>query len=433
MTGEAIITGCLNRVEIYKQASIKLACRLYGARKIVKHFRLGCAAGQSGRWFLILGFIVVTATGIYAQTSANADAAMQRVARARALAASHNLAAATTELDSILTSTTDDAIRDVARIMLMNIYLEEGNYTKANALLTDIFQARSAQKESSIRSYFALAGQTINGARAHMERYRSFGINVSDTGLPPEAVNDLDKLRLLLELVVEQAKEIVNEGAKRPDAAALFEDAAGVRTTLARNETERLQWQREIARARESLAATETHIASASKTSAPTSSVKNTQTTGAAANSTNRTAPSATTTTKPAQRTPTPASESRPASPPPTAPQQSDAHGNSSSTQGAVVPQEMRLRNIGSLVELATQKVSPTYPATAKNAHVTGVVTVYLEVDEKGAVVAVHRTDGPQLLRQSAVDAARRWKFKPTLVDGQPMRVMGFINFNFTL
>ncbi|HVG35058.1 MAG TPA: tetratricopeptide repeat protein, partial [Pyrinomonadaceae bacterium] len=238
----------------------------------MKDYRNGnCAAvhQQSGRWFLSLGFIFATALGICAQSPTDADAAMKRVARARALAASHNLVAATTELDQIITSTTDDAIRDVARIMLMNIYLEEANYTKADALLVETFQARSAQKESSIRSYFALAGQTINGARAHMERYRTFGINVSDAGLPPEAINDLDKLRLLLELVVEQAREINKEGAKRPDAAALLEDAAGVRTALARSEQDRQQWQREIALARESLAATETRITSIAKNSTP--------------------------------------------------------------------------------------------------------------------------------------------------------------------
>lgn len=417
-------------VEIYKQASLKLACRLYGVR-VVKDYRLEHAAGQSGRWFLSLVFIVVTATGICGQSPPPpAEAAMQRLSRARALAASHNHVAATTELDSIISSTTDDAIRDVARIMLMNIYLEESNYTKANTLLVDTFQARSAQKESSIRSYFALAGQTINGARAHMERYRSFGINVSDTGLPSEAVNDLDKLRLLLELVVEQAKEINNEGAKRPDAAALFEDAAGVRSTLARNEQERQQWQREIASARESLAATETRIATVSKTSAPASSSTNASTANNAANGTNnRTTPPATASTKPAAKTAGPSSESRPASAP--AIQQSDAHGGS--PQGASATQETRLTNVGSLVERATQKISPTYPAMAKNARVTGVVTVYLEVDENGGVVAISRTDGPQLLRQAAVDAARKWKFKPTVIDGQPVRITGFINFNFTL
>jgi TonB family protein len=395
----------------------------------VKDYRNGSSAAvqqQSGRWFLSLGFILATALGICAQSPTDADAAMKRVARARALAASHNLVAATTELDQIITSTTDDAIRDVARIMLMNIYLEEANYTKADALLVETFQARSAQKESSIRSYFALAGQTINGARAHMERYRTFGINVSDTGLPPEAVNDLDKLRLLLELVVEQAREINKEGAKRPDAAALLEDAAGVRTALARSEQDRQQWQREIALARESLAATETRITSIAKTSTPPPAPTSAPNTGSS--SANRTV------TPPAQApTPRPSNtntETRPATQ--TITQQNDAHGSTQSA-GAVVAKDTRLTNVGSLVEKATQKVSPSYPQIARNAHVSGIVTVYLEIDETGAVVTVQRTDGPQLLRQAAVDAARKWKFKPTLVNGQPVRVLGFINFNFTL
>lgn len=89
--------------------------------------------------------------------------------------------------------------------------------------------------------------------------------------------------------------------------------------------------------------------------------------------------------------------------------------------------------NVGSLFDRATQKVAPSYPATARGAHVSGVVTVFLEVDEKGSVVAVPRTDGPPLLRQAAVDAARKWKFRPTVIDGQAVRVMGFISFNFTL
>jgi TonB family protein len=395
----------------------------------VKDYRNGRNAAvqqQSGRWFLSLGFILATALGIYAQSPTDADAAMKRVARARALAASHNLVAATTELDQIITSTTDDAIRDVARIMLMNIYLEEGNYTKADALLVETFQARSAQKESSIRSYFALAGQTINGARSHMERYRTFGINVSDTGLPPEAVNDLDKLRLLLELLVEQAREINKEGAKRPDAAALLEDAAGVRTALARSEQDRQQWQREIALARESLAATETRITSIARNSTPPPAPTSAPNTASSSANRTVTPPAQASSPRPSNTNP----ESRPATPT-TTQQQNDAHGNTQSA--GTVAQAARLTNVGSLVERATQKVSPSYPQIARNAHVSGIVTVYLEIDETGAVVTVQRTDGPQLLRQAAADAARRWKFKPTLIDGQPVRVSGFINFNFTL
>jgi TonB family protein len=314
--------------------------------------------------------------------------------------------------------------------MLMNIYLEEANYTKADALLVETFQARSTQKESSIRSYFALAGQAINGARAHLERYRSFGINVSDTGLPPEAVNDLDRLRLILERVVEQAKEINNEGAKRSDAAALLEEAAGVRGTLARNDLERQQWQREIGGARESLAATQTRIASADETSSLSSSAPVAPGAGNAASRTaTTTAPSQSSASSAPPPRAAPARTNATEPPRPAGPQQSDAHGNATAGDTA---QDSRIINVGSLLDRATQKVSPNYPAMAKSAHVTGVVSVYLEVDEKGGVASVNRTDGPQLLRQAAVDAARKWKFKPTVVDGQPVRVSGFINFNFT-
>ena len=398
----------------------------------MKDYRSLCAAGQGGRWFLILAIIVVAALNAPAQSPTDQDAAMRRVGRARALAASHNLAAAATELDAIITSTTDDAIRDVARIMLMNIYLEEANYTKADALLIATFEAREAAKESTTRSYFALAGQTLNGARTHLDRYRSFGINVSDAGLPPEAVNDLDRLRLILERVVEQAKEIISLDAKRSDAAALLEEAAGVRGTLARNELERQQWQKEIASARESLAASETRIASLSRTQAPARTTVTQGTGNAASGSATRTAaPSPPLPSTPATQAGSAAvgGTQRPAGP---SPAQSDAHGTTTGAPGAGGAQPSGPVNVGSLVDKATQRVSPHYPAIAKSAHVTGVVTVFLELDEKGAIAVVHRTDGPQLLRQAAVEAARKWKFKPTLIDGQPVRVIGYINFSFT-
>jgi TonB family protein len=395
----------------------------------VKDYRLRRAAGQGGTWFLSLSLMVAAAAGVRAQSATDAEAAMRRVGRARALAASHNLSAAAAELDAIISATTDDAIRDVARVMLMNVYLEEANYTKADALLVATFEGRSAERESSIRSYFALAGQTINGARAHLERYRSFGINVADSGLPPEAVNDLDRMRLLLERVVEQAKEITSQDPKRSDAAALLEEAAGVRSTLARNEQERQQWQREIAGARESLAATETRIASLGRASNASSASNSAPGSGSAAN---RVAPAGVAAAPPpppsanttAARTPGAVPETRPA-----APGQNDAHGNTPGTNSA---QPSTPVNVGSLLDKATQKISPNYPAVARNAHVTGVVTVFLEIDEKGAVANVYRTDGPQLLRQAAVDAARRWKFKPPVVGDQPVRMMGFINFSFT-
>ncbi|MCA1616091.1 MAG: energy transducer TonB [Acidobacteria bacterium] len=60
-------------------------------------------------------------------------------------------------------------------------------------------------------------------------------------------------------------------------------------------------------------------------------------------------------------------------------------------------------------------------------------MTVFLLIDEKGAVEAVRGTDGPELLRRAAEDAARRWKFRQTIIEDKPVRVSGFISFNFAL
>jgi protein TonB len=82
---------------------------------------------------------------------------------------------------------------------------------------------------------------------------------------------------------------------------------------------------------------------------------------------------------------------------------------------------------------MATKKYPPTYPPVAKNARVTGVVRVDLIIDEDGSVADVRGATGPELLRRAATDAVKRWKFKPVLKDGQPVRATGFINFNFSL
>ena len=125
--------------------------------------------------------------------------------------------------------------RNVSSVMLMGIYLEDGNYARAEAMLDETFKLRSSKKESSVRTYFALAGQAVNGARAHVGRYRSFGINVANAALPPEATTDLDRLGSLLERSDAQPGA---GAAERPRQRCLrtTEDIAGIRTTIARDD-----------------------------------------------------------------------------------------------------------------------------------------------------------------------------------------------------
>ena len=54
-------------------------------------------------------------------------------------------------------------------------------------------------------------------------------------------------------------------------------------------------------------------------------------------------------------------------------------------------------------------------------------------VDEKGNVIAAEAVSGHPLLQSAAVDAARATRFKPTVVDGKPVRVSGVISYNFKL
>ena len=73
----------------------------------------------------------------------------------------------------------------------------------------------------------------------------------------------------------------------------------------------------------------------------------------------------------------------------------------------------------------------PAYPAIARAAHAYGTVMVQVLIDEQGNVIAAHAVDGHPLLRAAAVGAARQARFSPTLLEGEPVRVTGVIQYNF--
>ena len=367
--------------------------------------------------------------------AAETEATQKRLSRARSLAAIGKLAAAATELENLRTTTKDESVKDVARLLLMAIFVEMPDYQRAATLLEEAFKARPANREGDAAThfYFALAGQTVNAVRTHLERYRSFGVNVADASeLPSEAAGDVEQLRGLLEHVVEQARALHAEQLKGGtdssrglDAAALLEDAATVRMRIARQEQDRAHWQAEVSEARQHLFASETRVASispipaarptppptvpASKTTAPVASPSNTKTT-TPSNEPRANTTAANTTTSNAQ-------------PPATQPSAAAPAGRADNAPVAV----------GSLVSKARSRVPPSYPTLARTARVTGSVTVFLIVNEKGEVESVIRAEGPQQLQQAAIEAARRWRFNQTVIDGQPVRVTGYLSFNFTL
>ena len=81
----------------------------------------------------------------------------------------------------------------------------------------------------------------------------------------------------------------------------------------------------------------------------------------------------------------------------------------------------------------AIRRVEPTYPALAKQARIQGMVQVQIGISETGAVSEVTLLSGHPLLRDAALQAARQWMFKPTELNGRPVRAVGLITFNFKL
>ena len=81
----------------------------------------------------------------------------------------------------------------------------------------------------------------------------------------------------------------------------------------------------------------------------------------------------------------------------------------------------------------ALTRVEPTYPPNAVGQRVAGSVVVEVTVNEDGIVMAVRALSGPMELRDAAVSAAREWKFRPTVLTGVPVKVIGTITFNFSL
>lgn len=81
----------------------------------------------------------------------------------------------------------------------------------------------------------------------------------------------------------------------------------------------------------------------------------------------------------------------------------------------------------------AVNKPAPAYPAIAKAAGVQGSVTVQVLIDEQGRVLDAKVASGHPLLRQAAVQIAYKWKFTPTVLNGEPVKVTGVVTYNFTL
>jgi protein TonB len=80
---------------------------------------------------------------------------------------------------------------------------------------------------------------------------------------------------------------------------------------------------------------------------------------------------------------------------------------------------------------LIIKRVAPIFPQQAAQMHTQGLVALQATIAKDGSVRNVKVVSGPAILARAATDAVRQWKYKPYLLNGEPIEVQTDININF--
>jgi len=106
--------------------------------------------------------------------------------------------------------------------------------------------------------------------------------------------------------------------------------------------------------------------------------------------------------------------------------------GNTPIAVPKVAVQRVRVSQ-GVSAGLVIHRVQPNYPPLAKTARVQGQVMLAAIIGKDGTIQNLHVVSGHPLLTQAALDAVKQWRYKPYILNGEPVEVDTTIAVNFTL
>lgn len=78
-------------------------------------------------------------------------------------------------------------------------------------------------------------------------------------------------------------------------------------------------------------------------------------------------------------------------------------------------------------------KTPPAYPPDARKAGIEGTVRVKAVIAKDGSVQPLEVISGHPVLAPAALEAVRQWKYRPTLVGGEPVEVTAVLDVTFAL
>jgi protein TonB len=95
-------------------------------------------------------------------------------------------------------------------------------------------------------------------------------------------------------------------------------------------------------------------------------------------------------------------------------------------------PQRVRV-SAGVTSGLLIRKVNPNYPPLARQARISGTVVLRAVISKDGSIENLSLVSGHPMLAPAAIDAVKQWKYKPYLLNGEPVEVDTEVQVNFTL
>src|SRR6202521_5773217 len=95
-------------------------------------------------------------------------------------------------------------------------------------------------------------------------------------------------------------------------------------------------------------------------------------------------------------------------------------------------PQRVRVSQ-GVTQGLLIRKIQPNYPPLARQARIQGSVLLQAEISKDGTIENLHLISGHPMLAPAAIEAVKQWKYKPYILNGEPVEVETQITVNFTL
>ena len=95
-------------------------------------------------------------------------------------------------------------------------------------------------------------------------------------------------------------------------------------------------------------------------------------------------------------------------------------------------PQRVRV-SAGVTSGLLVHRVQPNYPPLARQARISGTVVLRAVISKDGSIENLSLVSGHPMLAPAAIDAVKQWKYKPYLLNGEPVEVDTEVQVNFTL